>query len=184
MVLVDDNSTVLTIGDPMPHFTLPSTGGIILNTHQIKDPVLAVIFTCNHCPYAQAYEDRLITLANELEGEGVQLVLVNSNDAASYPEDSFAHMQERAKEKGFPFPYCCDESQAVARAYGALCTPHCFAFGPQRILQYKGRVDDDWEHPDEVRDHSLRNALTALAQGRTPPVQEANAIGCSIKWRE
>jgi thiol-disulfide isomerase/thioredoxin len=149
----------------------------------IKDPVLAVIFTCNHCPYAQAYEDRLIELAEHFDEEGAQFVLINSNDDAGYPDDSFENMKIRYREKGFPFPYCRDETQQAARAFGALCTPHCFVFDGSRLLRYKGRIDDNWKDPKAVLHHDLRDAIAALVKGKDPEVQEANAIGCSIKWK-
>lgn len=183
MVLINDNSTVLNIGDPVPHFTLPSVDGLTVDSHLIKDPVIVVVFTCNHCPYAQAYEDRLIALANHFDEEGVQFILINSNDATEYPEDSFDAMKVRYKEKGFPFPYCHDESQEVAKSYGALCTPHCFVFDQKRKLQYKGRVDDNWKDASAVKEQNLKEAIEAILKGETPPKQEANAIGCSIKWR-
>ncbi len=183
MVLIDSNSTVLAIGAPLPHFQLPSADGLTIDTHMIKDPVLVVIFTCNHCPYAQAVEDRLIALAEHFDEEGAQFVLINSNDAEQYPDDSFDAMKVRYKEKGFPFPYCYDASQEVAKAYGALCTPHCFVFDQKRTLQYKGRVDDNWKNPAEVKEQNLRDAIEASLKGEAPAKQEANAIGCSIKWK-
>lgn len=184
MTLINDNSSTLNINDPMPHFELPSTDGLTIKSREIKDPVLAVIFTCNHCPYAQAYEDRLVELGENLDQEGVQFVLINSNDSTNYPEDDFEHMKELAERKSFPFPYCHDESQEIAKAYGALCTPHCFVFDRERKLKYKGRVDDNWEHPDQVTENNLQDACRALAEGKNPEVSEANAIGCSIKWKD
>ncbi len=184
MVLINDNSKALKIGDPMPHFRLPATDGLTVDSKTIKDPVLVVIFTCNHCPYAQAYEDRIIALAEDFDEEGAQFVLINSNDATNYPEDSFDAMKERAKEKAYPFPYCHDESQEVAKSYGALCTPHCFVFNRRRELKYKGRVDDHWKEPQKVTERNLHDAIAAVVEDREPPVHEANAIGCSIKWRE
>ena len=184
MVLINDNSKVLSIGAPMHHFELPGTDGLTIRSKEIRDPVLVVIFTCNHCPYAQAYEDRLITLAEDLDQEGVQFILINSNDATNYPEDDFVHMEKKVEEKGYPFPYCHDESQEVAKAYGALCTPHCFVFNRERKLKYKGRVDDNWKEPEKVTEHNLRDACRAIARDEEPPVHEANAIGCSIKWKE
>ncbi|MDO8648841.1 MAG: thioredoxin family protein [Candidatus Peregrinibacteria bacterium] len=184
MVLINDNSTVLNIGDSLPHFSLPATDGMTVDTRMIKDPVLAMIFTCNHCPYAQAYEDRLIDLGKRLDGEGVQIVLVSANDATGYPDDSFEQMKVKHDLKSYPFPYCYDESQEVARSFGALCTPHCFVFDRERILKYKGRVDDNWQDPGNVREHNLHDALVAVSRDEDPPVTEANAIGCSIKWKE
>jgi peroxiredoxin len=184
MVLMNDNSSALQIGDGMPPFTLPAADGTTVSMADIIEPVLVVIFTCNHCPYAQAYEDRIIALAGQFASEGVQFVLINSNDATNYPEDSFEEMQKRAAEKNFTFPYCHDESQETAKAYGALCTPHCFVFDGDRRLRYKGRVDDNWQEPDKVTQHDLRDAVQALLDGNDPTVPEANAIGCSIKWKE
>jgi len=182
MVLVDDNSRILSIGDPLPPFELPATDGMTVGTSLIRDPILAVVFTCNHCPYAQAYEDRLIALAKHFDPEGVQFVLINSNDASQYPEDGFDEMKRRHDEKAYPFPYCLDASQSVAKAFGALCTPHCFVFDSRRTLKYKGRIDDNWKDPQAVTEHNLRDAIAALVKGDEPPRHEANAIGCSIKW--
>jgi hypothetical protein len=134
-------------------------------------------------PYAKAIEPRLIALAYEFEDQDVQFVLISSNDATDYPEDSFENMKQRSEEKDYPFPYCYDESQEVAKAFGALCTPHCFLFDETRKLRYKGRVDDNWKDESAVTQRNLRDAIVALTQGNDPPVAEANAIGCSIKWK-
>ena len=183
MVLINDNSTTLHIGDSMPAFSLPATDGLSIDSQMIKDPVVCVVFTCNHCPYAEAYEDRFIDLAKDFDQEGVQIVLISSNDTQNYPEDSFEHMKLKHQEKGYPFPYCYDESQDVAKAFGALCTPHCFVFNQDRQLKYKGRVDDNWKEPENVTERNLYNALRALVDGDEPPAHEVNAIGCSIKWK-
>ncbi len=183
MVLINDNSTILKIGDRMPHFKLPATDGLTVDSSIIHDPVLVVVFTCNHCPYAQAYEDRLIDLAKDFDQEGAQFVLVNSNDPTDYPEDSFAAMKKRHEEKSFPFPYCHDASQEVAKSFGALCTPHCFVFDGDRKLKYKGCIDNNWKEPAKATEHSLHDAITAVIAGKEPPVHEVNAIGCSIKWK-
>ena len=182
MVLINDNSSALSIGDPMPHFSLPATDGVVVDSKMIRDPVIAVVFTCNHCPYAQAYEERLKDLMNDFDEEGVQFVLINSNDTTNYPEDSFENMKIKKQEAGWSCEYCYDEDQNVAKAYGALCTPHCFVFNQQRALKYKGRIDDSWQDPSAVTEHNLHDALRALVDGREPPTHEANAIGCSIKW--
>jgi peroxiredoxin len=183
MVLINDNSTALNIGDPMPPFKLPATDGMLIDSHLVKDPVIVVIFTCNHCPYAQAYEDRIVALAKHFDQEGAQFVLINSNDATNYPDDSFENMKVRHDEKAYPFPYCFDEGQEIAKAYGALCTPHCFVFDEHRQLKYKGRIDDSWKDPSAVTEHNVRDAVAALVKGEEPPRHEANAIGCSIKWK-
>ena len=183
MVLINDNSTVLKIGSPMPHFKLPATDGMTVDSAIIHDPVLVVVFTCNHCPYAQAYEDRLIDLANDFDQEGAQFVLISSNDAVGYPEDAFPAMKKKHEEKGYPFPYCYDESQQTAKAFGALCTPHCFVFDGNRKLKYKGRIDDNWKDASAVTERNLYDAVSAVLKGKEPPTHEANAIGCSIKWK-
>ena len=183
MVLINDNSSILAIGDHMPAFQLPATDGMTVDSSTIKDTVVAVIFTCNHCPYAKAYEDRIVDLAQHFDEQGVQLVLISSNDALNYPEDSFEQMKQKHDEKGYPFPYCYDESQEVAKAYGALCTPHCFVFDADRKLQYKGRIDDNWQEEESVKERNLFDALDALVRKETPAIQEANSYGCSIKWK-
>lgn len=183
MVLIDDNSTTLHINDAMPHFTLPATDGLTVDSSLIRDPALVVIFTCNHCPYAQAYEDRIIELAQKFDEEGAQFVLISSNDSTDYPADSFEQMKVRHDEKNFPFPYCYDESQEVAKAFGALCTPHCFVFNRERVLKYKGRVDDNWKDAGAVTERNLHDAIAAVVKDEEPPSHEVNAIGCSIKWK-
>lgn len=183
MVLINDNSVKLRIGDLMPHFALPATDGLVVDSSIIRDPVLVVVFTCNHCPYAKAVEGRLIELAKDLDQEGAQFVLINSNDVEAYPDDAPAIMKKVAEEQGYPFPYCFDETQEVAKAFGALCTPHCFVFDGDRKLRYKGRVDDNWQEPSLAKHHDLRDAIRTVLAGEEPAVTEANAIGCSIKWK-
>ena len=168
-MLINDNSTTLNIGDAMPHFCLPSTAGMEVDSRMIKDPFVAVVFTCNHCPYAQKEEQGLKDLMQECEQ--TQFVLMSSNDAVEFPEDSFEQMKVKKEEVGFPCEYCFDESQQVAKDYGALCTPHCFLFDKERELQYKGCVS------------GLKNALRDLEAGREVTLTEDNAIGCSIKWK-
>ena len=181
MVLINDNSSVLAIGDSMPSFELPATDGLTINSAMIKDPNIAVVFTCNHCPYAIAYEKRLKDLMEKFEE--TQFILINSNDADSYPEDSFERMKVKKEEAGWPCEYCFDEDQSVAASYGALCTPHCFVFDINRELKYKGRIDNNWEHPEEVTEHNLHDAINALEQKLEPANHEEHAIGCSIKWK-
>jgi peroxiredoxin len=146
-------------------------------------PLLVVMFTCNHCPYSQAYEDRTIAIQKDYSGKGVQLVAINSNDEKDYPEDSYPEMVRRAKEKGFNFPYLRDSDQKAAEAYGAVCTPHVFAFDKERKLRYKGRIDDSRD-PSKAKSHDLRNALDDLMEGRPVMEAETRPFGCSIKWME
>jgi len=182
MTRINDNSPVLRIGDMLPHFALLATDGSAIDSRKHADGVLVVVFTCNHCPYAQAVEPRLIELGREIQGQDAYMVLISSNDESTYPADSFESMRTRAQEKGYPFPYCQDTSQEVAKSFGALCTPHCFVFD-HGMLRYKGRVDDNWKEPEKVTQQNLREAVMALIDGKDPPVAEANAIGCSIKWK-
>lgn len=184
MVLIDDNSHVLKIGDKMPPFKLKNTRGEWVDSDKEPANILAIIFTCNHCPYAQAYEDRIIELDGEFfEEDNMRFILINSNDATDYPEDSYGGMVERAKQKKYMFHYCHDATQEVAKSFGALCTPHCFVFDDARRLRYKGCIDDNWKDPKKVTKKYLRDAIEALENDQEPPVQEANAIGCSIKWK-
>lgn len=170
-------------GDPAPDFSLPGVDG---QRYSLKDfaekPVLVVLFSCNHCPYVQAYEDRLIEIQRDYEDRGVQLVAINSNDDVNYPEDSFENMVTRAKAKGYNFPYLRDASQQVALAYGATHTPHLFVFDRHRRLRYTGKIDDNWQRPDAVKRRYLREALEAILRNGEPAEPTTHAIGCTIKW--
>jgi peroxiredoxin len=145
--------------------------------------VLVVVFSCNHCPYVQAYEDRIIQLQDEFKSKGVQFIAINSNDASTYPDDNFENMVKRAKEKNFNFPYLRDESQEVAKAFKASHTPHLFVFDKDRRLRYTGKIDDNWQNPSQVTQTYLRDALSALTEGRAPKEAATFAIGFTIKWK-
>ena len=173
----------LRIGDVAPDFVLPGVDG---NVHQLNDfrvkPVLVVVFSCNHCPYVQAYESRLVAIQRDFGDRGAQLVAINSNDHVNYPEDSFEQMKLRAKAQGYNFPYLRDQSQDVARKYGATHTPQLFVFDRQRQLRYTGKIDDNWQQPQAVKCHYLREALDALLGDIQPAEATTHAIGCTIKW--
>ena len=177
-------SVGLPLGSPAVNFNLK---GIDDKLYSLKDfsskKATVVIFSCNHCPYAQAYESRMVQLQNDYQSKGVTLIAVNSNDETNYPEDSFPNMVKRAKEKSFNFPYLRDETQETARQYGAICTPHIFVFDQKMTLQYKGRIDDS-RYQEQVKVHDLRNALDSMLAGKKPPVQETRPFGCSIKWKQ
>lgn len=178
---IDDNT--LKIGDSAPDFLLPSTDGKTYNLDSFSEArFLIIAFTCNHCPYVQAYEERMISLQESFAEEGLQLVAINSNEEKGYPEDSFDHMVVRAQEIGFNFPYLRDGDQKVARAFGAQCTPEFFLFDDQRKLRYHGRFDDNWKEPENVQAQDLREAVECLLRGTDVPTPENMAIGCSIKW--
>lgn len=172
-------------GTPLPPFHLPGVDGNTWSQEDFRDATLLVIvFTCNHCPYAIASEDRLIALQKEFADRGVRFVLINPNDADRYPDDSFARMIDRAKDKSFPFPYLYDESQEVARRFDAACTPDIFVFDQARTLRYNGRIDDNWQEPDEVTREDLRTVLEDLLAGREIGIEAVPSMGCSIKWKD
>ena len=181
----------LSIGSPAPNFELPGVDDQVHRLHDFDDAaVLVVIFTCNHCPTAQAYEDRIIQLAKDYENRGVAVVAISPNDPQAirldelgYTDlsDSLPEMKLRAKEKGFPFPYLYDgEQQKVSRAFGVQATPHVFIFDRGRRLRYAGRVDNDEKGHPTSRD--ARNAIDALLTGRPVPVKVTRTFGCSTKW--
>ena len=187
MVLITQSGPeTLPIGAPGPAFRdLPATDGGTYGLDSFKDAKLVVLsFTCNHCPYAKAYEDRFIALAREFAGQGVAFAAINSNDDATYPDDSFENMNARAREKAFPFPYLRDDRQEVAKAYGAVCTPHLFVLDGARKLAYEGRIDDNWKSPADARSPDLRNAIEDLLARNAVRTPRTNPMGCSIKWKK
>jgi peroxiredoxin len=174
----------LDIGDRWLDFDLPGVDGERYSLSQFEDQeAVAVIFSCNHCPYVQAWEDRMVGIQAEYAEKGVQLVAINPNDAKKYPSDSFEKMKERAAERGFNFPYLWDESQQVARRYGAERTPEIFLFDRSHRLRYHGPIDDNYDDPEAVREHYLRQALEAVLEGENPPTEEVPPVGCTIKWK-
>jgi len=185
MVLITQSgSETLPIGTPAPDFNLPGTDGLTYQLSSFKDAGIWVIsFTCNHCPYAQGVEERFIRLARHYKTKGVAFTAISANDALKYPDDSFANMKKRAVEHQYPFPYLYDESQATAKAYGAVCTPHIFVFDRNRQLIYEGRIDDNWKDESAVKHHDLRDALDAALAGKPIKNAQTNPMGCSIKWK-
>jgi peroxiredoxin len=174
----------MEVGTPAPPFALPATDGKTYSLASFADAkVLVVVFTCNHCPYAKAVEDRLIALQREYAPRSVRLVAINPNDDVAYPDDSFPAMVERAKQKGFNFPYLRDASQDVARAYDAACTPDIFVFDAARKLVYNGRLDDNWKEPASVQRQDLRRVLDSELGGRAVDFEAVPSMGCSIKWK-
>ncbi len=175
----------LAIGAPAPDFNLPSVDGRNYFLRDFQDKkVLVVLFTCNHCPYVQAYEQRLIAIQSDFSSQGVALVAINSNETKNHPEDSFPNMVVRAKKEGFNFSYLRDETQEVADAYGAHYTPEAFLFDKERKLRFTGRIDDNWRDADKAKSHDLRDAIEALLAGNEVRLSETHAIGCTIKWAQ
>lgn len=173
----------LKIGSPAPDFKLKGVDGKIYTLASFAEAkALVVMFTCNHCPYVQAYEPRLIAIQRDYAAQGVRLVAINANEIKNYPEDSFEKMVVRAKELQYNFPYLRDDAQKVATAYGAACTPEIFLFDGARRLQYHGRVDDNYKDSRLVKSYDLRKAIDAVLADRKPDPALTPAIGCSIKW--
>jgi len=173
---------MLELGETAPEFTLPGTDGVSHSLASFSDSsVLIIIFSCNHCPYVKAYEDRMVSIQRDYAPRGVRLVAINSNDEVSYPEDSLGEMVKRSREKGFNFPYLRDKTQSVVEAYGAVCTPHVFAFDARRVLRYRGRIDDSRD-PSAVKSHDLRSAIDEMLEGRAVSNPDTRPFGCSIKW--
>lgn len=183
MVLLESNA--IATGRPCPDFDLPSVDGKRVRRDDFADrPVLVVLFLCNHCPYVQAVEQRIIDLAREFGPRGVQLVGICSNDPSDYPDDAAPRLLARWQAKGYGFPYLVDESQDTARAFGAVCTPDIYVYDRDRRLAYHGRIDDDWKNPERVQRRELAAALDALLAGEKLPADQRPTIGCSIKWRK
>ena len=170
-------------GDPAPPFELQGVDGKTYSLGGFHHPFLLVTFWCNHCPYVQAWEGRMIAIGRKYAPAGVQVVLINSNDTAQYPDDRLERMVARAQDRSYPFPYLFDETQQVAHAYGALVTPHPMLFGPDRRLLFQGAIDDRHDAPERVGHRFLEEALDAAIAGRRPALAELPVLGCSVKWR-
>jgi peroxiredoxin len=176
---------VCEFGRPALDFSLPGVDGRIWTLEACRGPNgLLVMFICNHCSYVKAVQERLVRDAKELREYGINAVAIMSNDPTDYPEDSFDHMQRVAERFGYPFPYLHDATQAVARAYGAVCTPDFFGYDKDLKLQYRGRLDASRKEaapPDARRD--LFEAMKQVALTGRGPEDQIPSMGCSIKWR-
>ncbi len=174
----------LKIGSSAPDFNLPGVDGenYALSSF-INKRILIVIFSCNHCPYVQAYEERIKEIQKDYTEKGIQIIAISSNDAVKYPEDSFEQMKIRSEEKSFNFPYLYDEDQSLARTYDATHTPEVFVFDKNRKLVYHGKIDDNWQEPQKVNSKYLREALDEILSTKAVSVPETYSIGCTIKWK-
>lgn len=190
-------SRQLDYGQPAPDFALPDTDGKLRALREFEAPALLIAFICNHCPVVLHMLDGLCDFARDYAGKGLQVVAISSNDPAEFAEDDYAHMQAFARDRALPFPYLYDESQDVALAYNAICTPDFFLYGPDRTLFYAGQFDASrpkLPHPPvpgapvqrtdlPVTGADMRAAVDALLAGRPAPQPQVPSAGCSIKWR-
>ena len=177
-------SQMLELGTACPDFSLPDTEGHTISNRDFAGKPLLVMFICNHCPFVKHIADELARLGKEYQAKGVGIVAICSNDAQNYPDDSPQRMKEEKQQRGYSFPYCYDEDQAVAKAFTAACTPDFFLFDKDHKLAYRGQLDDS--RPDSgipVTGQDLRAALDAVADGQQPPQAQKPSIGCNIKWQ-
>jgi peroxiredoxin len=173
----------LAIGDPVPEFELPDTDGRTWSSSDgERTAATVVVFTCNHCPYALAWHDRILDAARDYSDRGVRFLQVNSNDSERYPRDSYEAMRQRVAAEAWPTPYLHDETQSVARAFGARVTPDVFVFDSGGRLRYRGAPDGDYHDPAQAAGW-LRTALDAVLAGSEPEPAETEPLGCSIKWK-
>jgi peroxiredoxin len=178
--------TAPKLGIAAPDFRLPATDGKLYSLKDVSGRNgVVVAFICNHCPYVKAVAERMVADAKTLMAEGVGFVAINANDTVAYPEDSLPNMKLFAARYGFPFPYLFDESQEIARAYDAVCTPEFYGVSNEGVLVYHGRLDEGrkGEPPPGAR-RELVEAMHMVAQTGTGPTQQFPSVGCSIKWRE
>lgn len=177
-------SRVIEIGKVMSEFSLKDPFGKEFSSKQLMgEKGLLVVFTCNHCPYAKAIWPRLIKLSHDIMKRGISVVAINPNAAnKEYPDDSVEETKKRIDEWQIPFPYLVDETQEVARAYGAECTPDIYLLDKDMKLFYHGRFDDNWKDLSAVKKEELKEACELLIQGKNPPSEQHPSMGCSIKW--
>lgn len=177
-------TNTLKIGSTVPDFRLRGTDGKEYSLYENIKNAAIVIFSCNHCPYVQAYEERIKKIQQDFAARGVQILAVSSNDEDTYPEDSFENMKKRANERHFNFPYLFDSTQEAAKAYDASHTPEIFLIDKNRRLAFHGKIDDNWKEPENVKSSYLREALNELLEGKDISVPETFTIGCTIKWKK
>jgi len=175
-------------GDVAKDFRLKNIDGkFVTLADYSKSKGVIVVFTCNHCPYAKAYEDRIIELDKKFASQGFPVIAINPNDPTEYPEDSYENMQKRAKEKNYTFPYLVDQTQNVAKTYGATKTPHVYLLkndGGTYKVEYIGAIDDNSQDASGVKEKYLENAISQVMKNEKVTVNYTKALGCSIKWKK
>lgn len=190
LVLISINAAFIIyaykLEDEIKDINLPNVDGKMVSLQDYpKAKGFIIVFTCNHCPYAKAYEERIIQLNNKY-GDSYPVIAINSNDAVAYPDDSFEAMKKRSAQKKYRFVYLHDESQAVARIFGATKTPHVYLIHKEQdknVIKYVGAIDDNYSDESAVKKHYVEDAIAALEKGQQVTVKETKAIGCSIKWK-
>lgn len=180
----DSLSNKFPIGSKLPSFSLPNIDDSSVTEKYLADaPASLVVFACNHCPYVLGSEKMLFDTIREFQSKGLKAIMVSSNDPAKYPEDSFEKMKEKAKRDSIPCPYLFDETQEIARAFDAECTPECFLFDAKGTLAFHGAVNNSPRDPALANSNYLRTAIEQVLAGKTPEPAFAHPIGCSIKWK-
>ncbi|MBZ0202364.1 MAG: thioredoxin family protein [Ignavibacteria bacterium] len=175
---------ILKLGSKAIPFNLKGVDYKYYSLDDFKDKkVLCIIFSCNHCPYVKAVEGRINEIAKQYSSESFALVCINSNDEETHPEDSFDEMKKRAAEKAFVFPYLRDDTQETAMAYDAVCTPDIYLYDENRILKYRGRIDDNWKDETKVTRKELQMAINRLLDNKEIDFEIIPNMGCSIKWK-
>jgi thiol-disulfide isomerase/thioredoxin len=185
--MVATPSTMVSLGTPAPEFSLPDTiSGQTMSLDELKSDVATVVmFICNHCPYVKHIQEGLIQIAQDYQPEGVSFIAISSNDVEQYPEDGPEAMKEVAQRLGYPFPYLFDETQEVAKAYSAVCTPDIFIFDEEMKLVYRGQFDDARPSNNiSVTGKDVRKAIDALLNDQPVDTQQKPSVGCSIKWKQ
>lgn len=172
------------IGSLIIPFSLKGTDEKFYSPDDFTDKeILIIMFICNHCPYVKAITDRIVNFQKKYVDSGLQIIGINSNDSGQYPEDSFENMINFAKDRRFNFPYLWDETQNTAREYDAVCTPDIYLFDKNRILKYRGRLDDNWKDESSVNSRDLERAAELILSGKEINFNQIPSMGCSIKWK-
>ncbi len=171
-----------SLGSSIPYFSLPSTEGRIWTSQDLQSLPALLVVMCNHCPYVQAVDDRINDLAHHYK-DRLQILGINANDSVTYPEDNFEAMVERSKTKNYIFPYLWDESQDFVKALGGVCTPDFFLYDQMHRLAYRGRLDDSWKNPQQVKKRDLVDAIESILNCQPVSTDQKSSLGCSVKWR-
>ncbi len=183
MVLTKSDCKTLNKGDVAPDFSLKNVDGSMFSLSSLRGNPIVIIFMCNHCPYVKPKMDEISAIQRDYRSKGVAVVCINSNDTTNYPEDGFENMQKLAQEKGYQF-YLLDETQEVAVAYGATCTPDPFVFDSEHRLVYHGRINNAMEPSDKPTKHDMREVLDNMLAGKEVKDWFRPSMGCNIKWKE